>query len=108
MWKGQRAGKTELEGTMAAISGSRDQHVRTTERLVSALQTQGRPVALTAGIIVAVTGVLGGLWVGAVIAGLFVAGNAIVAIEGRTLQVDEFAAISTLHAAAAAVLALSL
>ncbi len=92
---------------MAAISGSRDQHMTAMGRLVAAVQTQRTPLALTAGVVLAVTGVLGALWVGVVVAGLFLAGNAVVALEGRTLRVDEFAAISTLHAAAATVLALS-
>jgi len=92
---------------MAAISGSATDHVRATERLVSAAETQGTPVALTAAVILAVSVVLGAWWIGAVVASLFVAGNAVVALEGRSLPIDEFAAISTLHAAAACVLALS-
>lgn len=91
---------------MAAISGSRDH--KTTERLVSAWQVQGTPLLLTAGVILAVSAVLGTLWVGAIVAALFLAGNAVVAMEGRSLGVDEFAAISTLHAGAAVVLAISL
>lgn len=55
----------------------------------------------------AIAFVLGAVWVGAIVAALFVAGNLIVALEGRTLGADEFAAISTLHAAAALVLCLS-
>lgn len=93
---------------MAAISGSIDPQTGTTERLLSAWHTQGTPTALTAGVIVAVAATLGALWIGAVVATLFLAGWAIVALEGRTLAADEFAAISGLHAAAAAVLALSL
>ena len=93
---------------MAAITGSRDQQDTTTDRVISAWRDEWTPTALTAGVILAVAAVLGTLWVGAVVAGLFVAGNAIVALEGRTLRADEFAAISSLHAAAAVVLSLSL
>lgn len=63
---------------------------------------------LTAVLIMAMTAMLGAAWVGIVIAGLFLAGNVVVAVEGRTLRIDEFAAISTLHAAAAVVISLSL
>lgn len=108
VWKCHLAGNTELEGTMAAISGSIDPQSRTTERLSSAWHTQGTSAALTAGVVIAVAATFGALWIGAVVAALFVAGWAIAALEGRILGVDEFAAISCLHAGAAAVLALSL
>lgn len=93
---------------MAAISGSSDPHTGTTDRLLSAWQTQATPTALTVGVILATAVALGSLWIGALVAGLFLAGTTMLALEGRTLTVDEFAAISSLHAAAAAVLALSL
>lgn len=93
---------------MAAISGSSDSHTETTDRLFSTWQTQATPIALTVGVVLATAMALGSLWIGAVVAGLFLAGTTMLAIEGRTLTVDELAAISSLHAGATAVLALSL
>lgn len=93
---------------MAATTGSRDQQLNTTGRQSLTWRDEWTPAALTAGVIMAITVVLGAAWVGAIVAALFIAGNAAVALEGRKLRVDEFAAISSLHAAAALVLSLSL
>ena len=92
---------------MAAISGSTDHQDTTTNRLLSAWREQGTPTVLTAAVTLLLSATLGAWWIGVVVAGLFVAGTIMVALEGRRLRVDEFAAISTLHAAAAVVLSLS-
>lgn len=93
---------------MAAITGSKTHRTDSTRIRAVSWWRAWTPMASTAAIIVAVASVLGPLWVGLVVAGLFLAGNGLVMLEGRELGTDEFAAISTLHAAAAAVLALSL
>lgn len=91
---------------MTAISETRDH--RATVRLVNAYHEQGTPIGLTAASTVALAAVLGAWWIGLIVAALFIAGTVMVALEGRRLRADEFAAISTLHAAAAAVVALSI
>lgn len=99
--------QAELEGTMAATAGSTTSRNETIDRQIPVGWHEWTPTALTASVIVAVAVVSGVLWIGAVVAGLFVAGNAIVAVEGRSLRNDEFIALSVLHVLATLVLTLS-
>ena len=93
---------------MAAVTGSTTQHFHHNVDGVDAPPpTTWSPVILTALVIVALAFAFGPLWVGLVVAGMFLFGNLLVAWEGRTLALDEFAAISTLHAAATVVVAMS-